>query len=462
MISPYHNKNVLVMGLGLLGGGIGVTRYLVQQGAKVTVTDLRDEVALSKSIACLNDLDINYILGKHEEESFSSADIVVVNPGVSPDSQWVEIARKSGAIITTELGIFLKHYPGKLITITGTKGKSTTTSLIHHLLKHNGYDVRMGGNIGGSLLPELDSMSSSTVVVLEVSSFQIELLDLTSFRQDIAIFTNLYNDHLDRYGNMEKYASVKKRLFDNLGADSVAVCNADNDDTRAIVDMTIAKKLFFSHRHKEASVCVSDGAVYSKQSDQAVYWFKTCELQLKGEHNLENVLAAVSVASIMGLNPSITRDALVSFAGIEHRLEVVRSFNDVTFVNDSSSTIPVSTIFAITSYPQPLNIIMGGINKGSDFSELAKVILLMAKSVHLIGKSKDEVLQALTRYKNNGLSFSTTKIFSHSSLSSAVAGALEESSKGEVVLFSPACASFDMFANSKERGNEFKTLVNSL
>jgi UDP-N-acetylmuramoylalanine--D-glutamate ligase len=462
-ISKYKNKNVLIVGLGLLGGGVGAAKFLVSQEANVTVTDLRDAKVLKKSIQELGGLPINYILNKHDENSFSSADIVVVNPGVPRDSKYIKIARDFGAEVVTELGIFIKHFPGKVIAVTGTKGKSTTTSIIYNLLLSNGLDAKIGGNIGGSLLSDLNNMTSNTYAVLEISSFQIDWLNLSKFNPMISVLTNMYRDHLDRYHFFEEYKKAKKALFDSLDKENLVVANKDNLESLDVIKDTKARFSFFSRKEQlNNGAFIQDEKFLTITNCQKNEWIGFEDIRVKGTHNVENILAAIAVASILKLDESSVKRGIRNFNGIEHRLEFVRTFKGIDFLNDSASTIPISTIYAIRSFSKPINIIIGGVSKSVDFNPLAKEILKKAKSLHLIGKNREDIFNLINTYKNNGYYSSRLTIFKHGNLENAIKGALDNAKENEVILFSPASASFDLFVNSKERGEKYKNLVSNL
>jgi len=436
IVHDFKDKNVIVLGLGISGGGVGVVRFLANEGARVTVLDIKTKRQLQGTIDQLQDLKIRYILGKkHPTSVLKKADCVIINPAVDLRSPFIRAAKKKKIVIESEIGIFLSRCKARVIAVTGTKGKTTVSHLINFVLHRSGRKTFLGGNMGVSLLAALSEISLEAFVVLEISSFQLDLLKETAkeFVPYIALLTNIHKDHLDRYRSFGDYVKSKKSLFAHQGRDDYAVAHAS---MKGAIAHSKARKVFFR----------SELPKFLQPSD-------VC---LIGRHNAENISAVVAVCEILRISKESIRKSIQEFRGIEHRLEFVRYIGGVQYYNDSASTTPVSSTCAVETFSRPVILIAGGLNKGLSFSDLAKAVIRHAKAVYLIGKSAHELARAL---KSGGKKL---EVHIFDSLEQAVKAARKRAAIGDVVLFSPACASFDMFVNSKERGNRFKELVEKL
>lgn len=441
------------MGLGSFGGGQDSVRFACEQGGHVIVTDLADEAKLRETIDSLCSLPVTWHLGGHLEEDFRTADVVIVNPAVPPNNSFLQIARRAGAVITSQVELFFERCPARIAAITGSNGKSTTTALTAHLLEAASAsenwaygNVYLSGNIGNRpLLGLLKDLTEKDIVVLEISSFQIEQLSQCRRGAGTALLTNLSPNHLDRHGTFEAYAAAKKILFENQRPNPdfppVSVFNAE--------DQTGLQWF----------------AEYSKQDFRRCLLFKVediCEeyrrvFRLPGRVNLQNLAAALTIADVFGADKKKLREAVSSFQGLEHRMQFVAEIDGVRWYNDSKATTPVSTMAALNGIEEPKILIAGGYDKQIGFEELGRCIANRCKAVVLIGQTADKILDAV---KAEGPS--KTVVQKAASMEEAVFLCSKMAQKGDVVLMSPACASYDMFKNYQERGNDFRQAVLNL
>lgn len=448
----FAGKNVLVMGLGRFGGGVDVAKFAYNTGGKVTITDLATSEQLSDSVRQLEEFpDIEYHLGSHDPADFKQADIIVVNPAVPPHNEFLKLAQERNKFITSQINIFFELCPAPIIGITGANGKSTTAALAAHLLK-SASDERRGtsyenvwlsGNIGNEpLLTIADQIRSDDLVVLELSSFQIEQLAQIQKGPHIALLTNLTPNHLDRYGTFANYCAAKENIFKFQKLDrtppAVSVFNAEDE---------IAAKWFEKYRRDAGRICV-------KFSVDDVSEEIRDNFPLPGRANLSNLAAALCLARHFGIEDEQIKKSLPAFKSLPHRLELVTEINGVKWYNDSKATTPQSAITAIEAFDQPVIIIAGGYDKNIPFDEFGQKIAEKAKAAILLGQTAQKIADAITaRPKTN------TKIEIVNSLAKAVELAKQLAANGDVVLLSPACASYDMFDNFEQRGKEFCRLV---
>jgi UDP-N-acetylmuramoylalanine--D-glutamate ligase len=441
----FAGKNVLVMGLGRFGGGVDVAKFAAGAGAKVIITDLASAEELSDSIKQLKEFpDIEYHLGSHDPADFKQADVIVVNPAVLPHNEFLKLAQEHNRFITSQINIFFELCPAPIIGITGANGKSTTAALTAHLLKSAGdNNVWLGGNIGNEpLLTIADQIRSDDLVVLELSSFQIEQLAQIQKGPHVALLTNLTPNHLDRYGTFANYCDAKENIFKFQKLDrnppAVSVFNAEDE---------IAAKWFEKYRRDAGRICV-------KFSVDDVSEEIRDSFPLPGRANLSNLAAALCIAGHFGAEDYRIIKSLPAFKSLPHRLEFVAEINGVKWYNDSKATTPQSAITAIEAFDQPIIIIAGGYDKNIPFDEFGQKIAEKAKAAILLGQTAQKIADAITaRPKTN------TKIEIVNSLAKAVELAKQLATNGDVVLLSPACASYDMFDNFEHRGKEFCRLV---
>ncbi len=430
MNKNFTGKKVLIMGLGLLGGGVGAARFFVEQDAAVTVTDLRPESQLRPSLEKLSGLPIRFVLGKHRQEDIVSADLVLRNPAVPSDSPYLTLARKRGIPVEMEAALFVKLVGRRdVIGVTGTRGKTTTTMMIADIFRMSGRNVAVGGNVSGvSTLSLLPSITTETVVVLELSSWQLQGFDEAHISPDYAVITNIFPDHLNRYRSMEAYVEDKRAIFRYQDQHGHLFVNSDNEYT----------PLFVSEAH---------GAVHRFSAQDC-----PVELSLVGDHNRANAAAASAVARVLDVPESATNAALASFDGVPYRMQEIAVVDDVSYVNDTTSTMPEATMAALASISSPIILIAGGADKGLAYGNLGDLIDRRVKYVVLLEGSGTGKLESAIKRREKILG----KV---SSMKEAVSLAREHVESGDVVLLSPAFASFGLFQHEFERGDQFNRAV---
>lgn len=495
-MSELRGKRALVMGLGVHGGGLGVTRFLVEQGADVTVTDLRCTEQLAPTLAQLADLPVRYVLGEHRAEDFRNTDLVIRNPGVPRESRYLEIARAAGAAIEMEMTLFFRLCPGPIIGITGTKGKTTTTLLTGAMLRQQFPDTVIAGNLRVSALEQLPQIRPQTPVVLELSSWQLEGLGEARLSPQYACYLNLYPDHLDRYGSMEAYGEAKEHIFLHQRPGDVAVFNSRGSaysfvyggETRGwrFWD-TPARKFWFlgppgdddgfnpgqHFTDDDRFIGWDDTTLVWQQppadDDEPGVWIdeRLCELadvQLVGDHNLANVAAAAALAKAFGIENEHIRAAIRSFSGVADRMELVREVGGVRYINDTTATTPVAAQAALDSLQAPTIVIVGGADKRLEFAGLAHTLLVRAKAIVLLdGSATPKLLAAINQARAaSGLTAEPAIVGPFDAFQPAVLAAHELTAPGDVVLLSPGCASFGMFKNEFDRGAQFRQIVQAL
>lgn len=442
----FRDKKILVMGLGRFGGGVDVVKFACQAQAKVIVTDLAKQDALAESIAQLKGLDITYHLGSHEEGDFEQADMVVANPAVPLDNKFLQIARKAGRKVTSQIELFFELCPAKIIGITGANGKSTTTSLTAHLLRSRfGNKVWLGGNIGNvPMLTIVGKIKPDDFVVLELSSFQIEQLAQSDKAPQVALLTNLTPNHLDRYKTFENYCKAKELMFQYqkpvANQPAVSIFNGDDE---------VSSKWFEKYKKDAGRVCVR----FSADDVPA----KICSSYgLPGRAYLANLAGAVAVAKRFDVTDEQIIGCLPAFKALPHRLQLVGEARGVRWYNDSKATTPDSSIVALEAFDSPI-IIAGGYDKHIPFDEFGEKIARKAKAAILIGQTAGAIGKIIQNHPQNNahVGFART-------LEEAVKLANGLAKSGDVVLLSPACASYDMFENYEQRGEQFIELVNKV
>jgi len=447
------NKKVLVVGLAK--SGVAAANFLIRRGARVTITDLKPESQLQNEIAQLAG-PARLALGGHTEAAFMESDFIVISPGVPTGLLELRRSASSGIPIYSEVELAYAFTHGKIIGITGSNGKTTTTALIGELFKNAGRPHVVAGNIGTPLSLFVDSEdqagSEDRTFVVELSSFQLE--NIHHFKCDVALLLNVTPDHLDRYQSFEDYALAKERIFLNQTNRDYAVLNADNSISLSMSDGRKGQVMLFSRRQMlSQGIYVDGGKIYIRWKKQHHYLMEAGEIRLKGNHNLENVLAATAAGFLSGIDLSVMADTFRTFQGVEHRLEFTRSVGGVDYYNDSKGTNVDSAVQALQALDQPLIVIMGGKDKGGDFASLRSLVTRKVKLLILIGTATDKIFSVL------GSDVSTIKA---RDMEEAVDLAKRSATPGDAVLLEPACASFDMFRNYEHRGEVFKNLVNAL
>lgn len=453
MTRDLKNKRVTVMGLGRFEGGVGVARWLAQQGARVSVTDLESAADLAGSVAKLQGLNIEFALGGHREADFRDADLVVVNPAVPPNSPFLQIARDAGVPVSTEINLFLERCRGFTIGVTGSVGKSTTTAMIGHVLERTLTDRRvwLGGNIGVSLLDQVDQIAVTDTVVLELSSFQLERTAALEWSANLAVVTNLTPNHLDWHGALDGYAAAKFNLlrFQNPRFDRVLL----HDEPELLPHLRAAKRA----DHNVWLFGVKDGVPgvralsdTSRGLRQDASW-PSLKLAVPGLHNRRNAAAALGAAHLLGVESDAACAALADFYGLEHRLQRVQERDGLTFYNDSKSTTPEAAITAMEAVESPVLVILGGYDKGSDLAGLARFTAQRAKFAACIGATGPRLHELIAAA--GGAAELT------GDLPAAVNACRAKAAAGDAVLLSPGCASWDQFNDYRERGELFVRLV---
>ena len=444
------NKRVLVVGLGR--SGVASAFFLQDRGARVTVSDEKSEAQLQNEIAALLDRGVSIETGRHGERTFRDQDLIVVSPGVPADQPQLQNARSMGIPVIGEVELAFRFLEGRVIAITGSNGKTTTTALTGEILKKSGKKTLVGGNIGTPVISLVGKSTPDTLTVLEVSSFQLETIQ--QFRPWIAAILNITPDHLDRHRTFQAYVDAKTRIFENQQAGDFGVLNADDPTSAALKDRVKGSLGWFSRKHSvENGSFVGDDQIIFRGNGREQSVLGRGDIQLKGAHNLENTLAAVTMAMIAGCAAEQVRDAVVGFRAVEHRLELVATVQGVAFYNDSKATNVDATLKALESFPGKIHLILGGKDKGSDYTVLNPLLRERAKGAYLIGAAAEKIgsqIQGSTRLVRSG------------TLQHAVRQAFEAASSGDVVLLAPACASFDQFENYEHRGRVFKELVVAL
>ncbi|MBT9332932.1 UDP-N-acetylmuramoyl-L-alanine--D-glutamate ligase [Paracidobacterium acidisoli] len=447
-------KKVLVVGLGK--SGLAAALFLRRRGAQVTVSDIRSAEALGKDIPALLDEGIMVEAGGHGLLTFRRQDLIVVSPGVPMDTPELAQVRGFGLPVIGEVELAARFLKGKTLAITGSNGKTTTTSLCGEIFRTAGLPVQVGGNIGVPVIALVEESSDNGWSVLEVSSFQLETT--FEFRPQIAVILNITPDHLDRHGTFENYVAAKERIFMNQMAPSeteqdALVLNADDDAASRAAARAKSRVYWFSRTCvvRQGSF-VHEGAIVFRASEQAAPEFimKIAGIPLKGQHNVENVLAAVTAARLAGIGADAIRTAVENFRAVEHRLEFVAKINEVDYYNDSKATNVDAAMKAIAAFDGGIRLILGGKDKNSDYRQMRSLLTERVKAVYTIGAAAEKIYTHIE---------GSVPVVSAGTLDAAVAKAAEAALPGEVVLLAPACSSFDQFENYEHRGQVFKELV---
>ena len=448
------DKRVLVVGLGK--SGVASALFLKAQGAQVTVSDTKSGDELRNEIPVLLDHGITVETGGHGERTFRGQDVIVVSPGVPVDAPALAQARSMGEAVIGEVELAAQFLPGPIVAITGSNGKTTTTTLTGEILTASGVPALVGGNIGTPAISLVDRAQPETAIVLEISSFQLETIQ--TFRPKVAVVLNVTPDHLDRHRTFETYVNAKARIFENQTRDDFAVLNEDDPTCVSLASRTRAQVFWFS-RQKEVKqgAWVREGNIVFLDGSRQREIMLASEVALKGAHNLENVLAAVCAGALMGCAPENIRRAVRDFKAVEHRLEFVATIRGVDYYNDSKATNVDATIKALESFPANIHLILGGKDKGSDYAVLNDLLRQRVKRVYTIGAAAEKIESQIVSSKSGG-----PEIVHAETLENALRKASAIAQPGDVVLLAPACASFDQFKNYEQRGQVFKEIVHGL
>lgn len=438
------NKNILIVGLKV--SGVATARFLKNKGAFVTVTDIAREEDLGSCVQTVREMGVETELGKHRIETFESADLIVLSPGVPHTILPIKRAEEKGIAVIGEVELAYRFIREPIVAVTGTNGKTTTTVLLGKMLENSGFTVFVGGNIGNPLINYVNEEKKAEIVVAEISSFQLDTID--TFRPKVGVLLNISEDHLDRYPDFAAYARAKARIFENQQNTDTAVLNASDPLISSIAKNILSLKLFFN-----SSAKTKEGI---RINDKRIAFRNLLNLScanLTGRHNIENASAAALAALAAGGTVEGIQSALNDFHGLPHRLEHVATINNVGYFNDSKATNVNATARALETFSESIILIMGGRDKGGDYYPLNNLVQKHVKELILMGEAKEKIKSALGHIK-------PTKIVS--TMEDAVFQAYHTAVPGDVVLLSPACSSFDMYNSYAERGEVFRKAVRNL
>ncbi|HRY52749.1 MAG TPA: UDP-N-acetylmuramoyl-L-alanine--D-glutamate ligase [Candidatus Portnoybacteria bacterium] len=475
-LKDFKDKKITVMGIGLHGGGVGVIKFLAEQGAKIIATDLRQKEELTSSLEALAGLEnIEYVLGGHRLEDFAGVDMIIKNPGVPEDSEYLAAARDKNISIESDIGIFLELCPAPIIGITGTKGKSTTASLLAHILRQHYPQVVLAGNIRSSVLAELPEITKDTIVVLELSSWQLADAQKHKKSPYVSVITNIKQDHLNRYGNFQDYIEDKKLIFKFQKEKDYLFLNYDEEILRDLSREAASRIYFYSTEgdkliHAELPALNQKARMGAYVKSKKIYYgaaqrliSSVKDVKIIGQHNISNVLAAISVADLYNVPAEKIKAALRSFKGLEGRLQFISKIKDVKYINDTTATAPDAAIAAIETIHEEFprkdkqkNIILisGGADKKLDFDHLGKTISEHAKAVILLpGTATKKLAKEISP---------EIKIELADTMAQAVLLASQLAEPQDIVLLAPGCASFGLFQHEFDRGRQFNEAVLSL
>ncbi len=444
------DKRVLVVGLGK--SGVASALFLKSRGARVTVSDAKPEAELRDEILLLLEHGVTVETGGHGERTFREQDLIVVSPGVPVDAPQLVQARNLGELVIGEIELAARFLPGSIVAITGANGKTTTTSLAGEIIAAGNFPTLVGGNIGTPAISFVGQAGPATWTVLEVSSFQLETI--VDFRPRIAVILNITPDHLDRHKTFANYVNAKARIFENQRSEDFTVLNADDPATTELSHRTGGQLFWFSRKKQVEKGAYTRGShIYVNDGHFEREIMPIAEIPLQGTHNVENVLAGVLVGMLVGCEPEQIRQAVRNFKAVEHRLEFVARIAGIDYYNDSKATNVDATIKALESFPANIHLILGGKDKGSDYTVLNDLLRQRVKRVYTIGAAAAKIESQIR---------SAAEIDHAETLENAVRRASKSAVAGDVVLLAPACASFDQFQSYEHRGRIFKEAVHSL
>lgn len=443
-------KKVLIVGVAKTG--LALIKFLKSQGAQVYVSEIREAQELVAERKHLDTAGITWEFGGHSVPFFLQAELIVVSPGVPFALEPIRRAQEKGIPIWSEIEVAFRFLKKPLLAVTGTNGKTTTTTLIGQILKKANKQVFVGGNIGTPLIEFVSGPQQEEWVVAEISSFQLE--GIKEFRPHIAVLLNISEDHLDRYVNFQEYILAKAKIFQNQGKEDFAVLNADDPLTFQFAHQVKAEVFLFSAQRSVPVGCfLEQGAIVYQSADGQKERFSLENLKLKGAHNLENIMAAITACKICGSPATAIQQVMNEFSGLEHRLEWVGEIRGVRFFNDSKGTNVGAVVKSLMSFSEPIVLIAGGKDKGGDYTPLSDLMARKVKGLALIGEAKDRMFSTWSKLTDTACL---------NTLEEAVLWSFSKAAPGEIVLLSPACSSFDMFKNYQERGKRFKEIVHHL
>lgn len=462
----FKDKRVTVFGLGLNGGGVSSVKFLAHHKAReIIVTDLKTAEELAPSIALLQGIEnITYVLGSHRFEDFSDTDMVIVNPGIRWDNEYVQTALRKGVPVEMDASLFFQLCPCPIIGVTGTKGKTTTSTLLSEILATDGRHVVRVGIGQTPVLDTLQSVTAASVVVFELSSWRLSSLRRIGKSPHIAVFTNFFPDHLNYYESMESYFEDKKNIFAFQKENDTVVFDQSDDPVAASVKDTPSRKMRFSKNGPSGvgeEVFLSEGSVIHAIDGKQTVVMRFDEVGMRGRHNAGNVLAATAGALAYGVNMDVIRKTITEFPGVEHRLEFVCEKNGVKYYNDTAATVPQAAISALRSFDEPIVLIAGGNDKGLNFSDFGEAIARHAKcAIFFKGAATEKIVDSLRRHLASlGKNVPFDRV---ESMGDAVRIASERAVEGDVIVLSPGATSFGLFKNEFDRGEQFRAQVHAL
>jgi UDP-N-acetylmuramoylalanine--D-glutamate ligase len=453
--TDYRGQTVLIVGAAR--SGVAAAEFLIARGARVVLTDMRSEGELALSLAPLLERALSsggliLELGIHRPESFRSCDFVVVSPGVPLALPMFDESRKAGTPILAEAELAFRHLRGKILGITGSNGKTTTTTLVTELLRGAGLRGYAAGNIGSPLISFAEASTPDDLYVVELSSFQLE--GILQFRPFVGAILNLTPDHMDRYRDLAGYISAKQRIFMNQTRSDFAVLNRDDPRTAAMAEQVCAVPVLFGRQGEVVhGTCIQAGRLVFRNKGEETDLFAAADIRLKGSHNLENVLAASAIALLAGVAPGSLESVVRAFTGVEHRLEWVAEIDGVQYYNDSKATNVDAALKSLEAFPRNILLIAGGRDKGGDFMPLRQLVAQRVKHLILLGEAAGKIRETLA---------DIVETSDAASLPEAVLLAGRKAAPGDIVLLAPACASFDMFQDYEHRGRVFKETVRGM
>jgi len=438
--------------IGAARSGIGAAKLIKKLGGIPFVSDCSTEEKLKESLNQLEKENINYEFGGHSDLVYDSA-LMIISPGVPNDSAVVQNANRKGIKLISEIEIAYHYCKGKVIAVTGTNGKTTTTSLCGHVFNTCGYKTHVAGNIGLAFSEVALEVKEGEYVALEVSSFQLDLIE--EFKPAAALILNITPDHLNRYENsLQKYAESKQRIYENQNKNDYLILNKDNKSVTQYLADHESKSFYFSLSEEQNNGCYFTGEnVIFKQDSKETFRCLRNDINIRGEHNLANAMAVICAAKVFNLPNEGIIKGLQTFESVEHRLELVRQINGVKYINDSKATNVDSVWYALKSFDEPILLILGGQDKGNDYEQIKPLVLEKVKKIYAIGTSAEKIFNFFHH---------DVKVEIEKTMEDAVKSSSKEAKSGDVVLLSPACASFDMFNNYEHRGKVFKEAVNNL
>lgn len=449
-----NGRHAVVVGIGI--SNLALIRYLRKKGATVTACDRRSPAEMGDRAKELEALGVPLVSGEGYLAPLSQHDLIFLTPGIPKHLPEIEAARRRGALITGEIGLLMESSKAPAVAVTGSAGKTTTTTLIGEIMKASGLKAYVGGNIGTVLIEKVEEIEPDATVVLELSSFQLQLAQRSPH---IAVITNITPNHLDVHASMEEYVDAKKTIFRHQSAEDWLILNHADDRVRSFAEEARGRVVFFS-RHGDPggqnAAFIRDGQVIWRYGGREYATLQVDEIKLLGLHNQENVLAAMAATYLAGASMSAVREVLTSFTGVEHRIEPVRELDGARWFNDSKATSPAEAVSALSTLPAPIVLIAGGSDKGIPFDPMAPLVKEKVKSLILTGPTGPKIEEAVRRAGYSG------PVRYAADMAEAVRLARKAADSGDVVLLSPACASFDAYRNFEERGRHFKSLVMAL